>query len=183
MAPKESVGDNMSLDFDAIRLGPEEAELGEAELTERLQTAGHRYGVFVYETEDGSPMAVRMFDTATGRFSDLKAGLNTGMNDIFETEEMLSKINDTEAPGIIIVEEGNVVGVLSEEKLRDYFDKLDLTVHTRMQSDSGLHGKPTVEPYPPVICARKGCGALNILTEEFDEGRTMCVNGHILEAP
>jgi len=182
MALKESVGDNMSMDFDTITLGPEEAEPGEAELKVRLQTAGRRYGVLVFEAADGSHMAVRMFDVTKGRFSPLKTGLNTDMNDIIETEEMLSQINDTEAPGIIIVEEGNVVGVLSEEKLREYFDKLDLTVHTRLQSDSGLHGKPTVEPYR-VICAKTGCGALNILDDEFDEGRTMCVNGHILEAP
>ncbi len=181
MSLKEPVRENMSEDFDTFRIGSEEAEPDEGQVRGQLQTVGHRYGVIVRDGADGSLMAVRMFDAATGRFSDLKTGPDTRMSDIINTEEMLSKINDTEAPGIIIVEGGEAVGVLSEKRLREYFDQQDFTVHTRVLGDLSLHGNPTVEAYS-VICASPGCGALNIVTE-FDEGKTMCVNGHVLIAP
>lgn len=181
MALRETVRENMSGDFETFRIGPGEAEPEERQMKGQLKARGHRYGVIVRYDTDGSQMAVRMVDAATGRFSDLKTGPDTRMGDIINTEEILSRINDTDVPGIIIVEEGETVGVLPEENLREYFNQQDFTVRTRTLGDWSLHGDPTIEAYF-VNCASPGCGALNVVTE-FDEGKTMCVNGHALVAP
>lgn len=179
MTQKKSVGENMSREFLTLRIKPDATEPDQAEVKELLQSSGHRYGVFVREEADGSQMVVKMFDANTGRFSDLMTGPDTWLSDILDTEEMMLKISSTQAPGIIIVEGGEAVGVLPDETLRAYFDEQDFTVRTRTLGDWGLHGEIKVEAYR-VNCARPGCGALNIL-RGFDPGRTMCVNGHILE--
>lgn len=181
MSDKESVRENMTLDFETFRVGPGDEVPDASVVRKQLQATGRRYAVFARDGEDGAHMVVSTFDTVTGRFSDLKTGPDTKLSDIVNTEEMLSKINDTEAPGVIVVEGGEAVGVLADETLRAYFDRHDFTVRTRALGDWGLHGDPTVEAYS-VICASPGCGTLNIVTE-FDEGRTMCSNGHVLIVP
>jgi hypothetical protein len=180
MAKADLVSDHMSTDFSVFNIEPDGTEPGLDQVKLQLQSDGHRYGVFVREVEDGSRMAVKLFDAETSRFSDLKTGPDTWLGDLLNTKEILRKISSTKAPGIIIVKAGEIVGVLGAEILRTFFDRLGVTVHTRLLGDWNLHGKvPKVEAYK-IQCARAGCGALNIVSE-FAEGKTKCVSGHILE--
>jgi hypothetical protein len=168
----------MSDDFSTFSLKPDDTEPSPDEIKQQLQSNGHQYGVFVRDEAGGSRMVVKMFDVKTERFSDVKTGPDTKLSDILDTEEIMLKISNTEAPGIIIVDGGEAKGVLAEETLRAYFDQQSLSVRTRTLGDWGIHGPIKVDAYR-IYCVRPGCGALNIVNG-FDPGRTMCVNGHIL---
>lgn len=180
MAQADLVSDHMSTDFSIFNVEPDGTEPSLDQVRLQLQSDGHRYGVFVRKLEDGSQMAVKLLDAETDRSSDLKTGPDTWLSDLLDTKEILLTISSTKAPGIIIVNEGKVAGVLRDATLRTYFDQRGSTVHTRLLGDWILHGETTnVEAYK-IQCARAGCGAWNIVSE-FIEGKTKCVNGHILE--
>jgi hypothetical protein len=179
MAQKVLASGNMSREFSTFSITPDGTEPSLAEVKRQLQAVGHRYGIFVRVVADGSHMVVRLFDANTERFSDLKTGPDTKLSDILNTKGIMLTISETDAPGIVIVDEGEAVGVLPSETLRAYFDQRDFTVRTRMLGDWGIHGDIRVDAYR-ISCARSGCGALNIVSG-FDPGRTKCVNGHVLE--
>lgn len=179
MTQADLVRDYMSQDFSLFSIKPDGTEPNLDEVKLQLQSDGHQYGIFVREVEDGSHMVVKLFDADTERLSDLKTGPDTWLNDILNAKEILLNIRRTQAPGIIIVKDGEAVGVLPEATLKAYFDQRDFTVRTRLLGDWRLHGNIKVEAYK-IQCATPGCGALNIVSE-FEEGKTKCVNGHILE--
>ena len=159
---KESVGENMSRDFSTILIKAGDTEPSRAEIKVQLP-AGQQYAVLVREFEDGSHMVLRLFNAESERFSDLKTGAETRMQDILDTKEIMLTISRTNAPGIVIADKGEPIGVLLTDSLRSYFDDRDFTVRTRTLGDWGLAGDITVEAYR-ITCAQPGCGALNIVS-------------------
>lgn len=178
MDKKELARENMSRDFSTFRIKPDGSEPSLADVKLQLPV-GQRYGVLVRDLAGGSHMVLKLFDADTDRFSDLKTGPNTRMSDILDTKEIMLTIRDTKAPGIVIVDGGEAVGILTTETLRTYFHERGFTVRTRTLGDWGLDGEIKVEAYR-ITCASPGCGALNIVSG-YDPGRTMCVNGHVLK--
>lgn len=178
MEKKDLAGGYMSIDFSTFRIKPDDTEPSLAEMKPKLP-AGQRYAVLVRDLADGSHMVLKLFDADTERFSDLKTGPKTKLDDILDTKEIMLAISNKKAPGIVIVDEGEAVGVLTTEALRAYFDQRDFTVRTRTLGDWGLNGEIEVEAYK-IICTSPDCGALNIVSG-YDPGRTMCVNGHVLK--
>jgi hypothetical protein len=180
MAKKELVSEKMTRDFSTFTLEPDGAEPELPEVRRRLQDAGHRFAVYVSEAAGGARMVVKLFDSAFGRFSDLKVGSQMRMGDLLATKEIMLAVSRDGMPGVAVVEAGEPVGVLIGEALVEEFTAPGFAVRTRSLGDWILKGE--IKPGKPyrITCAKTGCNAVNVVVG-FDPGRTLCVNGHVLE--
>jgi hypothetical protein len=186
MAKEEPVNEKMSPDFSKISLKPDGTEPDPAKVKKQLASERHRYAVFVSDALGGSHTVVRMFDSTSGHYSDLKTGSHVLMRDILNTKEIMLGVSKPEVPGVTVVEGGEPVGVLSRDVLMQSFTEQSFAVRTQLQGDWELHGDislhgPTGKGKAySIICAKPGCNTLNSVIG-FDPGRTLCVNGHVLE--
>lgn len=146
---------------------PEDLDLAEAQ--ERLRGAGVPLAVIV----DSSGTPVQVISPA-GPAPLLTAGRDTPLRAILDTPSMRDRIN-AGAP-VVVVEEGQPVGAVTESTLRNYLENLRVA-RPKTLGDDALGGGFT-QPRMFIKCAK--CGAMNEL-DEFVEDRTMCVNGHLLE--
>jgi hypothetical protein len=180
MAKEESVKEKMSSDFLKISLTPDGSEPNLADVKQTLKSNNHRYAVFVRDTADDLHTVVKMFDSGSEHYSDLKTGSEVLMSDILNTKEIMLAVSKPEAPGVTVIENGKPVGVLSRDVLMQSFTEQTFAVRTQLQGDWELGGEIGQGEAYMIMCARPGCNTLNSVTS-FDPGRTLCSNGHVLE--
>lgn len=157
-------GERMTTEF--LKL---EASLDPAEIQAQVQSASDSLAVIV--DSDGQP--VRLVGPG-GAGPLLTAGPDTPLRVILDSPGMVARIN-AGAPGVVIVEEDRLAGVLTGEALLNYLVN-EYMVLSKGLGDQTLHGDFT-QPRMVVECTT--CGARNEL-DDFVEGHTTCVNGHSL---
>lgn len=146
-----------------------EASLDPAEVQAQVQAAGDSLVVVV--DSDGQPVRLA---APGGAGPLLTAGPDTPLRVILDAPGMLEHIN-AGAPGVVIVEEDELIGVLTGKALRDYLVN-EYMVLAEGLGDETLHGDFT---QPRMVLECTTCGARNEL-DEFVAGYTQCVNGHLL---
>lgn len=104
----------------------------------------------------------------------LVAGRDTPLRAVLDLELLMERIN-AGAPGVVVLEGQQPVGVVDADILRDYLLNEYVASGTTL-GDATLPGS-YVQPRLVIKCAC--CGAANEV-DDLVIGRTMCVNGHAL---
>ena len=163
---------------DDIAVLPRHDDLGE--LSRRLRSSGHTTGVVV--GVDGEPEFVL---GPNGPAPALTVGPTTPLQLILDDSGVLAQLN-ADAPGVVVVEQGKVLGLVPTATLLTYLLGESPT-RTQVLGDQVLGGNP-IQPRIQVVCAFKAvdggprCDTRNVLSE-FDPGVTMCQRGHVLTVP
>jgi hypothetical protein len=176
----KTVNEKMSSDFSTIILKPDESEPDPVEVKKHLNAEGHRYAVFVRAAADDSHTVVRMFDSISGHYSDLKTGSEVLLHDILNSKDIMLGVSKPEVPGVTVVKGGKPTGVLSRDVLMQSFTEQSFAVRSQLQGDWELGGEIGQGEAYVIMCAKPGCNTLNTVIG-FDPGRTLCINGHVLQ--